>query len=140
LVPICEGGTVPIPGYEHQSKLLGTFHSQGGRDGFFSSIFSLNLFSLSRTHSYRQISRGPIIMSAAASLTHIEQRCSHYWYGRLGWNFKKARIIGNCSDVFHLNKTCSSSLLSDTLPLSTAIRSEPSHRPPPLTYFPNSVN
>jgi hypothetical protein len=31
---LCTGGTVPIPGCEHQSILLGTFHSQGGRDGF----------------------------------------------------------------------------------------------------------
>jgi hypothetical protein len=27
LVPIYDGGTVPIPGYGYHSKLLGTFHS-----------------------------------------------------------------------------------------------------------------
>jgi hypothetical protein len=32
-------GTVPIPGNEHQSILIGTFYSQRGWDGFFSSFY-----------------------------------------------------------------------------------------------------
>ena len=41
MVPIYDGGTVPIPGYGYHSKLLGTFHSQGGWDGYSFRILSV---------------------------------------------------------------------------------------------------
>jgi hypothetical protein len=57
LVPIYEGGTVPILGYGYHSKLLGTFHSQGGWDGY--SFCILSVFSVfHKSCSYQQISRG----------------------------------------------------------------------------------
>jgi hypothetical protein len=71
--------------------------------GFFSKINSV----IHDACLYRPISPG---LSAATIPPRTEQRYSHYWYGRLGWE-QKAHIIGTISGVFHSNKTYSSILL-----------------------------
>ncbi len=114
MVPICKGGTVPIPGYKHKSKLLGTFHSQGGWDGF---RFFLQIYSVFHDScSYRQISRG-LISSAecgnkpAAHGTKVQPLL--VWSSWM--ELKKDHTIGTSSDVLHFNKTYRSILLRKIL-------------------------
>jgi hypothetical protein len=68
LVPGCE--RYPIPGYEHQSILLGTFYSQGQRDGFL--IFYLTLKSLIGTTYF---SRARLFLNLLQS--HLDYKLTH---------------------------------------------------------------
>jgi hypothetical protein len=102
-------GTVPIPGNEHQSILIGTFYSQGGRDGYF-FIFILDFNWDKFPDCYRfDFSRAKLGLSAAlhvCSRNRGTDTIGHVVFNRI----KRLASMVLISDVFHSDKTYSSIL------------------------------